>query len=216
MDTFVLLTMTPKGGEEVAWWQVATGIIAIPVALVGLIGSWYLVRKTRLESRKLELEILEKEQALDQAKADQDPIRAAEIVAEPVFQTRRVQVLILRGILLVLVLDAWSLAQKLLVPIFRGIRLGAAAATANPDVFAENTPAEYVVFTLVLLLEQLPTIAYWWIFIALGWPLLSDTAHALSIELPAWVAKQRTRRILILVMVVLLLASAVLGLAASD
>jgi len=47
--------------KPIPWWQVVTGIIDIPAAVVGLIYTYRLSAKTRLESRKLQLEILEKE-----------------------------------------------------------------------------------------------------------------------------------------------------------
>jgi hypothetical protein len=39
------------------WYEQVTGVIAIPAAIVALAYSYLLIRKTQLESRKLELEI---------------------------------------------------------------------------------------------------------------------------------------------------------------
>jgi hypothetical protein len=53
---------TGNDGEE--WYKIATGIIAIPAALLGVLISWNMVRKTRLETRKLQLEIDDRERTL--------------------------------------------------------------------------------------------------------------------------------------------------------
>ena len=53
---------TFPGGEE--WYNVIMGIIAIPAAILGVVISWNMVRKTRLETRKIELDIDEKEKVL--------------------------------------------------------------------------------------------------------------------------------------------------------
>ena len=39
------------------WYEQATGILAIPAAVIGCAYSYLLIKKTQLESRKLELEI---------------------------------------------------------------------------------------------------------------------------------------------------------------
>jgi hypothetical protein len=46
------------------WWQVATGLLAIPTALFGLAYTYRLYQKTQLESRELRLKIIERERQL--------------------------------------------------------------------------------------------------------------------------------------------------------
>src|ERR1700726_4554496 len=50
-----------------AWWQIATGILAIPAAILGLVYSYFQIQKTRLETRKIALEVrqTEKESGLE-------------------------------------------------------------------------------------------------------------------------------------------------------
>ncbi|MEM9090951.1 MAG: hypothetical protein AAGC93_19665, partial [Cyanobacteria bacterium P01_F01_bin.53] len=43
------------------WWQIVTGILAIPAAIFGVPSAYWLSQKARLETRKLQIEILEKE-----------------------------------------------------------------------------------------------------------------------------------------------------------
>jgi hypothetical protein len=50
------------GASQEPWYKITTGVIAIPAALVGLVFSYRVLRKTNLEARKLELEILEKQE----------------------------------------------------------------------------------------------------------------------------------------------------------
>ena len=102
------------------WWQTATGIIGIPVAILTLTGTWFLISKTRLESKKLQLEIREKERDLADAREADDPIKAAEIVVEPTFQVRASQDIILRAVLLVIILYIWKFIQVVFWPSWPG------------------------------------------------------------------------------------------------
>lgn len=55
--------MAPQVIQELSWWQVGAGVLSIPATLLGLAYTWALIRKTKLESRKIQLEIVEKEAA---------------------------------------------------------------------------------------------------------------------------------------------------------
>jgi hypothetical protein len=46
------------------WYEQASGILAIPITIIGAAYSYVLIKKTRLEVRKTELEIREKEKQL--------------------------------------------------------------------------------------------------------------------------------------------------------
>src|SRR5215203_3575864 len=63
--------------------------LAIPASLATGIAAIYIVPKARLEKRKFELEILEKERALGVAREAGDAVEAATIVAGPVLEGRR-------------------------------------------------------------------------------------------------------------------------------
>jgi hypothetical protein len=66
----------------VPWWQVISGILAIPAALLGLMYTYRLYQKTNIEIRERYLSILEKERALGVAKPSL-------IVVEEGFSKRR-------------------------------------------------------------------------------------------------------------------------------
>jgi hypothetical protein len=61
---FVVLSPTAIAAATDAssepWYKIATGVIAIPTAMLGLLFSYRLLRKTNLETKKLQLEIDEK------------------------------------------------------------------------------------------------------------------------------------------------------------
>ena len=50
--------------QQLVWWQVATDIVGLPATIVGLVFSFFQIQKTRLESKKIRLEIIEKKATL--------------------------------------------------------------------------------------------------------------------------------------------------------
>lgn len=157
------------------WWQTATGIIGIPVAILTLTGTWFLISKTRLESKKLQLEIREKERDLADAREADDPIKAAEIVAEPTFQVRASQDIILRAVLLVIILYIWKFIQVVFSG-QAGLGLG----------------------ILGLSFQDILIVLYWTILAAMGWPILLDTLQALSINMPRFLQGRTFRWLIVL------------------
>lgn len=69
-----------------AWYTVITGIIAIPAALIALVVSFNMIRKTSLESRKLELEIEEKRAKIE---AEPDTESSLSQLSQPVADSQR-------------------------------------------------------------------------------------------------------------------------------
>ncbi len=111
-----------EGAKQQQWWDVVGGILAIPAAILGLTYSYILIRKTRLEARKTELEIVEKEKALQKIAQDQ-PETARQIIA-PIVEGRQTQYLILRFVLLYVVLQLWGLITSAFGIILGGAVLG--------------------------------------------------------------------------------------------
>ena len=50
--------------QDLKWWEVAAGALSVPVALLGFIYTIFLIRKTDFETKKLKLEVAEKEATL--------------------------------------------------------------------------------------------------------------------------------------------------------
>lgn len=193
MATGGLLLQAAEGSP--AWYEVATGIIAIPVTLVGALGSWYLVKKLRLESKKLDLELQEKAAELSDAQRKNDPIAAARVVAGPVLAGRRVQELLLRFVLLYLVLQSWSLAGQLLDGLARSA-FGLSALVVFEGEAIGESPRSIAALILFSIVQTLPSIVYWLLWVALGWPLLLDTVRLLSIEVPPILFSRGFQRLL--------------------
>jgi hypothetical protein len=167
------------------WWQTVNGIIGIPITILTLAVTWFLISKTRLESKKLQLEIREKERDLADAREADDPIKAAEIVAEPTFQVRASQDIILRAVLLVIILYIWKFIQV----IFSG--------QAGLGIFDLGI--------LGLSFQDILIVLYWTILAAMGWPILLDTLKALSINVPRFLQGRLFRWLIVLLTAFLIL-----------
>jgi hypothetical protein len=188
------------------WWKVATGIIGVPAAVVALFYSMALVRKTRLESRKTELEIEEKQRALAEAEKSGDTQTVTRLLARPVLEGQLVQSMILRFILLFLFLEAWSIVNNLFNLIFTGTAAGISWASGS-----EPGPP---IFILLSMIQAIPSVAYWLILLGIGWPLFQDASRMLGLTLPGFLGEREDtaayRRVRIVV-IAIVVASAVLG-----
>ena len=105
----VLVATSAQAADEPKiphWYEVITGIIAIPAALIGL--AYSLIKKTRLESRKTELEILEKERQLSQVAPTVSRATLSDFISAPAGGNRLILLLLLRFVILYLVLTAWG------------------------------------------------------------------------------------------------------------
>ncbi|MGO9376259.1 MAG: hypothetical protein ACLQBD_29780 [Syntrophobacteraceae bacterium] len=156
------------------WWKVASGILAIPASLVGLAYSYVLIKKTRLEAQKTELEIREKQSKL-QDLAAREPEAAKQLIA-PIVEGRATQFLLLRFVLLYVVLRAWSLVETVVQFTLK------AAFAGILSLFKSVDDSSLVVVVPFFALSALPTIGYWFIFFAIGWPLVRDINASLKIN----------------------------------
>src|SRR5262249_53092506 len=137
MCLFILAQVTAPVAPP--WYQVATGIIAVPAALIALVYSIALLKKARvealkldvdrrkaaietkkmvLESQKLEMEIREK---LNSAVPSSGHLEASLNAINTLFQTQQVGLLLLRFIILYLVLGIWRLLSAAYEYAFFGV-----------------------------------------------------------------------------------------------
>jgi hypothetical protein len=169
------------------WYEVVTGVLAIPVTLIGLAYSYLLIKKTRLEahqteldSRKTELEILEKERELAQLGAEprtgDEPrtIFSTAVATIPGHQNRLILLLLLRFVVLSLIISGWGVVEDTLNVVFAGAIIGAQSLWPHLP--------QWVPFP-IMILEKLPRIAYWIVFFSLAWPLFKDANAALGINI---------------------------------
>ncbi len=168
-----------KAGE--VWYKVATGVLAIPAALLGLILTFNILRKTTLESRKLELEIQQKHAEVRAATAGEVTLQT---LASPVVEGQRVLLLIVRFVVLELTLRLWNVVPA-------AVRAVTGIATnvglfAFRDRLADLDTSSWSFFSAALIaavLRLLFDVVYWSIVFGFGWPLLRDTCSYLNIPL---------------------------------
>ncbi len=170
-----LVMAADAASKSPQWYEVVVGIIAIPAAILGLAYSYILIKKTKLESRKTELEIKEKEQALnDIGEVESAQARA---IIEPIVSDKIWKLLLLRFALLYVTLKLWDLISSVFTFLMGGMFLGAKQVTDNMKV-DEN----WIVWPFYLL-SNLPQIVTWLIVLGIGWPLFKDLNTYLQIDI---------------------------------
>jgi hypothetical protein len=200
----MVLTQVPTG-EGLPWWTVAAGIIAVPTGLLVLVHSYVVIKKTRLETQKFELEIREKEKELAGARDEGDIVRINQLVAQPILQGRRVQEILLRAILLILALQAWRLVEIIFGAFTTSIGYGLSSITTR------SPSSDIMVALITSSVAQLPMVGYWLVFFALGGPLLVDVLKQLNISAPKLLTSLgRPSRMTYIVVAVLVLATILL------
>ena len=156
------------------WYEIATGVLAIPAAIIGLAYSFILIKKTRFEAKKTELEILEKQKQLWQA-LEAQPVDVQNLMV-PATENRIGLYLVLRFVLLYLTLHAWGFIEDVYDLLFMGMVTGAQSAW-------NFKPGGWVY--VIVAIEKLPKAAYWLVFFALAWPLFKDINSLLGLDLRA-------------------------------
>jgi hypothetical protein len=160
--------------QQPQWWQVVAGVLAIPAAILGIAYSYILIRKTRLEARKTELEIVEKERALNALGPTHG--EAAREIVRPIIEGRQAQLLVLRFALLYVVLRLWGLVESALGFVVGGAFLGL------HKVVGFNFENPWIIYPAVLL-TKLPEAVTWIIVIGIGWPLFRDLNAFMNLDL---------------------------------
>ncbi len=172
----------PAGGTagSEAWYKIVTGIIGIPAAAIGLIISINLLRKTTLESRKLELEIREKQITLEGGKLAGG---ALEEIAKPIGDSQRALLLVVRFAVLELTLRLWSIVPASVAYLTGAIPV-ALFFTVGEKLFADIRPTSasgIVILVVPRVINDAFGLIYWIIVFGFGWPLLKDTCRFLGI-----------------------------------
>jgi hypothetical protein len=196
----------PSGGSDPQWWTVAAGIIAIPAAILGIFYTFSLMKKTRLETRKFELEVKEKEASLTAAVESSSSAELTKLVARPLIEGRRVQEIILRFVILFLVLQIWRIIERVFDAVAGGFRFAIAALADQSDVLS------LVLYIIFMAIQELPTVGYYLVLIGLGGPILIDSLRYLGITPPKMLAAlERPTRSTYVLLGIVVLVVAVLG-----
>lgn len=166
------------------WYKVIAGIIAIPASIIGLAVSYRLFRKTNLESRKLELEIGEKEKQLQNI-SGASGVDALRGIAQPLALSQRLSILLLRFVILELTLRIWNFVPSAVGYVTAAGTYAAlmflgedAASTLQP--WSPSGAAVIVGPTVIRLLFD---VVYWFIVFGFGWPILRDACGILGIRI---------------------------------
>jgi hypothetical protein len=166
------------------WWEVISGVLAIPATLLGLAYSYVLVRKTRYEipkvqaeTEKLQLEIREKKEQLSPAVAAEADAFIQKAI-QPALDLRRFQLLFLRFLMLYLILAVWPLVEDALSALVVGLAIG-----LQKLVHVNFEISNHWYIYPVVILAKAPEIGYWIVLFLLGWPLLRDVSSLLGLSL---------------------------------
>lgn len=185
------------------WWTVVAGIIAVPAAVLGLFYTSALIKKTGLESRKMELEIAEGTSKLETAETHPAVRNLTQVVAGPLIAGRRAQELLLRFIVLYLVLQAWNVVGDL----FNIVQLGFASGVADAVINRRAGALETTTFVVFLVLQELPRVGHYLVLFGLGIPILTDALRQLNIKQPRVLGLLQAKYSLMAVGIVVLVSS---------
>jgi hypothetical protein len=137
-----------------------------------------------LEARRTELEILEKERQLAQMAAA--PVSDAAGIAAPIAEGRIALLLLLRFVVLWLIASGWGLVEDAFTLVCTGAIVGA------QELWGLSLSG-WAVIPLVVI-QKLPKVANWIVFIALAWPLFKDANAALGININDFLQVSLRRR----------------------
>jgi hypothetical protein len=154
------------------WWQVVTGIIGVPGALVALYVAWLTSHKIRMETRSVQLDILKKEGAIS-SEAQRIP-RSQELISSPQVLAAGIQDFLIRFIIIYLAYNVWGLVISLIAPFVSVL------STAYSEIGMGYSPwFSTLLGTGTALVSWVGNLL---IFLVLGLPLLSDIARSLGLR----------------------------------
>ena len=180
MNSFLYIFQT-QPTDPLPWWQIITGILAIPAAIIGLVYTYRLSKKTRLESRKLELEIIEKESQSQKSKSTttkkKNALGSSQIIAA------RIQDFVIRFIIFYLTLVGWGLIASLIKPLENALIAWLITA------YQLDVSTNWLNIFWLSMINEIGTLGEWLIYILIGWPLLSDITKLFDLQIPGFLRR---------------------------
>jgi len=179
----VLAQVEVSGGSNAAqpWWKIATGIIAVPAALLGLYYTYRLSEKTRLESKKLQRELERQATQIseDETASEAPPQNLAAPLRNRIIVTRT-QDFIVRYIILEVAARAWGAVTALVGPLISlGTNIYFNSSYYRAGMGGSRTEwLRYVIYTGE---SYFVSFGYVMLFLLIGWPLLKDISTSLGI-----------------------------------
>jgi hypothetical protein len=187
MFSLLLLSSDSAIAQEVAahgsdpWYKIAAGVIAVPGAAIGLLVSWNMMRKTRLETKKLEIEIAEKQHAMSQPSS---PSEKLELLASPLSDNRRALLIVIRYVLLDITLRLWDFVPTVVSFVGSAV-VDSLILIVGPQGLNQATSSYQAYVPLMAVgpsaIRAALGIVYWLIVFGFGWPLFKDTCAFLNI-----------------------------------
>src|SRR6516162_2445302 len=172
--------------EGTHWYEQVSGVIAIRAGLIGLAYAYLLLRKTRLESQKLEYEIGEKTRSALSTEKPEVVAEASHPTIEAVTQTlinQRYSVLLLRYVVMELTLRIYKGLTTPISWLSGFAATGVTYALKGVDAHLSRFIVAATLMSVTNLSSIVVDIGYWCLFIVLGWPLFKDANSALGIQL---------------------------------
>lgn len=162
---------------EASWLPLVTGIIGLLSAIIGAATAYWLSKKARFETLKLQLDILDKEGQLKRADNGTPPttLTREDVIASPHAVLTGIQGFIIRFIILYVTLVAWEIVDKLLNPFIQAHL--AYLLKSHPNI----EPQWYSILAISLY-SHLTVIGDILIFFLLGWSLLADIARFVGVR----------------------------------
>ncbi len=155
------------------WYEIVVGIISIPAGIFGLVYSFFIIKKVNLESKKIELEILEKNKII----SDEKEQISIDKKTTSVLKTNQLNSIILKFILLCLILLSWGVFTQIFTFITGGMYI------FSDKIFGIEDKNEWYYLLPFYIIQQMPKIINYLIIIIVGVPLIKEINNYLNITL---------------------------------
>jgi hypothetical protein len=167
-------SLAVQAAQPEVWYKVIAGVIAIPAALLGLVLSYNILRKTTLETRKLERELRLPAETPSSAPRES---HGFSFPAQP--QVGSALLLLIRFVVLEVTLRLWNVVPIAVGYLTAGLAYGYLWVVRPDSLSAELTVAMSAGSQVIRLAFDL---IYWLMAFGFGWPLLKDTCVVLGIR----------------------------------
>jgi len=175
LPSVAVLVQSPQ--PEV-WYKVVAGIIAIPTALLGLLISYNILRKTTLETRKLEREL----RSSGDSPLTSQRTEAVGLTFQASPQIGSALLLLIRFVVLEVTLRLWNVVPSAVGYLVAGLVYGYMwMVPGQPESLPTDLTLAMSAGSQVIRLGF--DIVYWLMAFGFGWPLLKDTCQVLGIRL---------------------------------
>jgi len=160
------------------WLKFAGGVVALVTAIIGVPAAYWVSKKARLETIKLQLDILKAEGKTRKSvnpDAPQTALTREDVIQSPHAVLTGIQDFVIRFIILYVTIAAWGIVDKLLSSFIE----------VHVNYFLSEhlfrRPSWYWVLAIAFY-SHLTVVGDILIFFLLGWPLLSDVARFVGVR----------------------------------